>query len=210
MLLLVGIWIVVWDVVPAWLADDDDDDEEVVGCTLVDDVVELGAGIGAISDVGSTEEAVSDSAGVGIAGVLVSDAAVDGAKAVVVWTTVVSAGAAVLGWTSEEVSLCTCSVDGDTSVDVGMAEGGGVTGVSLTEVGVVEVTTTAVANIFSAAAWPSAMSSSETGFSSSLHPVCMGVRRSESTLERPSEHDKSMHDSTSSSRPSLEATHMSF
>lgn len=74
----------------------------------------------------------------------------------------------------------------------------------------VEVEVTAVARMFHAAAAAPSISSSETGFSSSLQPVCMGVRRSESTLERPSGHSGSIHSSTISRRPSLEATHMSF
>lgn len=219
---MVGIWSVVWDVV-LWLVVDD----EIVGCTLVDGVVELGAGLGTTTDVGSTEAVVSDSAVVSTACVAVSDSTVGWTKVVEAWTAVVTAGA-VLGWASGVVSLCTCSVDGGASVDVGVVEGGiGVTGasaevgsaevgiaeagvVAVGVVGVVEGTTTAVDNIFSAAARPSAISLSETGFSSSLHPVCIGIRRSEPTLERPSEQDNSMHDSTSSSRPSLEATHMSF
>lgn len=54
------------------------------------------------------------------------------------------------------------------------------------------------------------ISSSERGSSMSLHPSCIGVNRSESTLESPSEQDDSMQSSTVSSRPSVEATHKSF
>lgn len=74
----------------------------------------------------------------------------------------------------------------------------------------VEVEVTAVARMLAAAESASSMSSSETGFSSSLQPVCMGSRRSKTTFESPSEQTDIMHSSTVSSRPFLEATHISF
>lgn len=90
-------------------------------------------------------------------------------------------------------------------LEVGMVE----TGTSIL-VDVVGKISTADAIRLWAAARPSAICSSDTGFSSALQPACIGARRPDSTLRRPSAHDNTMHDSTNSRRPSLAALHMPF
>lgn len=68
----------------------------------------------------------------------------------------------------------------------------------------------AVASMLAAALAASSICSSDTGFSSSLQPVCIGTRRSDSTLDSPSEHSSAMQAMMLSSKLSLEALHMFF
>lgn len=74
----------------------------------------------------------------------------------------------------------------------------------------VDVDVTPMARMLPAAITASSISSSETGFSSSLQPACTGASRPEPTPDSPSGQTDSMHSSTVSRRPFLEATHMSF
>lgn len=68
----------------------------------------------------------------------------------------------------------------------------------------------AVPNISAAASSATWISASETGSSSVLQPICIGVRRSSSTEKRLSAHVDSIHDSSVLSRLSAVARHISL
>lgn len=145
--------------------------------------------------------------------VVASTGAVVVSTGVVVVSVVVGAGVAVVctGVVSSAVVLVEVS-GGDEVVVVDEAVDvvSGTTTAEVDEDDVDVVEGTAVANILPAAVSAASMSLSDTGFSRSLQPVCIGVRRSALTLESPSEQSDTIHCSTVSSRPSLEATHKSF
>lgn len=149
--------IVGWDAAVAWLVVDD----KIVGCTctLVDeDVVRLDSGGRITSAVDCTEEVLSVWVEVVVGCVFVSEVATAG------WTENVG------GWTTEKVWLCTAIVDVVVSVTDVVSD----TVVDEVEVEVeveVIVLVTTVANMLAAAACASPICLSETGFSSSLHPV---------------------------------------
>lgn len=75
---------------------------------------------------------------------------------------------------------------------------------------VVDVDVRPMARRLPAARTASSISSSETGFSRASQPACTGASRPEPTPDSPSGQTDSMHSSTVSRRPFLDATHMSF